>query len=304
MSSRKKRKAESCDEESDSPDKKRMKLNTDDSQENQEFMSTLQQQIQTVQSLVDRIRDSTPIEDKDITMLRLSGEGQELQRRIQMFINHCMLTCATIFGNEEDDSDYDLDSDVFQNSDYVQDGNDDLVPEKEIRKKENDDLEFRRLFRNNPLFQSYQEAESEEDSDNDVPFFIGYFLKNKYNNLELNKFSFKELGEKCLLAKEDMSDMNVWEICNHFGFETELLAWSKTWGPDVCREQGRSPLFRRRSVERSWKGWYHFIPNKWDSTYGVGVSHAKIDLRIDGKFQEQFDMCPVVQIAIPADFSL
>ena len=90
------------------------------------------------------------------------------------------------------------------------------------------DSRFDNLLLRSPVFEEYFKKKPRGKSR------IGYFLQNKYNVDDLNNYSFKKLGRKGMLVGDDKE---VYDICNHFGFNCKLLAWSQSRGIDHCSEE-------------------------------------------------------------------
>lgn len=146
---------------------------------------------------------------------------------------------------------------------------------------------FDHLLLTNAAFKLYFDDDLEDD------FSFGYFLQNKYDTKDLNSCTFEELGEAGILKGEDMI---MYQICDHFEFEMDLVAWSKSQGDDYISDCD----FRNIRVDPYWDCWFE-IP--WSGgSYGEGIRHARISAM--DKFGEvdcHFDMCPVVHITCKDD---
>ena len=91
---------------------------------------------------------------------------------------------------------------------------------------------------------------------------FGYLLQNKYQRYYLNKFSFKELGQKQMLKGDDSV---VWELCNHFGFETDLFQCIEEGDGAMCQEPPFEdctdpPYTTTENIEDNWFNAY----NEWN----------------------------------------
>ena len=91
-------------------------------------------------------------------------------------------------------------------------------------------------------------------------FVIGYALQHRYDDFDLNEFSFEQMGERNILKDEDQE---IWTICRHHGFETKLVPWFLDGDDDEMFVKCHQGPFGSNVSE------FHSVPPEWDVLKGT-----------------------------------